>query len=467
MASPSTNAPGAGSRRRRLWRADFPFDPARFRPCFFGWVVVFASTVGTLFSIPGQTMGFSVFTELLIPELGLSRVSLSSAYFLGTISSGFTLPALGRLLDHWGARRTVVASALSTGLVLYYLSACVPVSRWLAAVIPGLAPATAAFLVMALGFFLVRLSAQGVLTMTCRYVIGKWFDYRRGLALAISGVAVTFGFSAAPRFLDVLIDSFGFRGAWFVLGCLTLGIMVPLGWLLFRDNPEESSLEMDGGFVPKARSRNPDMHVHRDMDRAEVVRTAAFWIFNLSFAFYALFGTAFTFHIVSLGREFGFSKDFIITLFMPMAAVGVATNLAFGLVNPHVRLKHLLLIMNVGAVIGALGLLRLDGPGGVVAYVIGNGVAQGGFVSLAGIVWPRFFGRRALGAISGLHMSAMVIASAIGPLLFGGSAQLTGSYGPVLMLCLGIPAVLAMASLWADNPQRKLAGQEDADRGAA
>ena len=39
-----------------------------------------------------MTMGFTVFTDVLMEELGLSRVELSLAYCLGTVTSGLTLP---------------------------------------------------------------------------------------------------------------------------------------------------------------------------------------------------------------------------------------------------------------------------------------------------------------------------------------------------------------------------------------
>ena len=112
-APPPVNPPPPS----RLWDPDFPLSPKR-SPFFYGWVVVAVATAGIVFSIPGQTMGFSVFTDLLIDELGLTRVQLSAAYCLGTVMSGLTLPSLGRQFDRFGARKMAVASALATGLVL-------------------------------------------------------------------------------------------------------------------------------------------------------------------------------------------------------------------------------------------------------------------------------------------------------------------------------------------------------------
>ena len=437
-----------------IWGVRTPFAPSRF-PFFYGWVIVFAATIGSIFSIPGQTMGFSVFTDVLIEELGLSRVQLSLAYCLGTVASGLTLPWLGRVLDRWGERRMAVASVLATGLVLFYLANCNVISQPLGQALPA---AAAAFIVIGLGFYMIRAAAQGVLSMTCRNAIGKWFDHRRGLALAISGVLVSFSYSFAPRGLDWLIDRYGYDGAWLRMGVVTIVIMGPIAWLLFRDTPEEAGLEMDGGKVASAAAANPDMQIHREFTRGEALRDYSFWVFNLTFSFYGLYATAFTFHILSLASEYQFADERILSLFVPIAATSVLTNLVFGAINARLRLKWLLLVMNIGCLSATLGMLFLDKPGGVSAYVIGNGIASGGFVSLTGIVFPRFYGRLHLGAISGVNMSAMVIASGLGPLAFGLCQQFSGSYRGILVASVFVPTLLALLSLRADNPQRKLTG---------
>ena len=437
-----------------IWGVRTPFAPSRF-PFFYGWVIVFAATIGSIFSIPGQTMGFSVFTDVLIEELGLSRVQLSLAYCLGTVASGLTLPWLGRVLDRWGERRMAVASVLATGLVLFYLANCGVISQALGQALPA---AAAAFIVIGLGFYMIRAAAQGVLSMTCRNAIGKWFDHRRGLALAISGVLVSFSYSFAPRGLDWLNDHYGYDGAWLRMGVVTIVIMAPIAWLLFRDTPEEAGLEMDGGKVESAAAANPDMQIHREFTRGEALRDYSFWVFNLTFSFYGLYATAFTFHILSLASEYQFADERILSLFVPIAATSVLTNLVFGAINARLRLKWLLLVMNIGCLSATLGMLFLDKPGGVSAYVIGNGIASGGFVSLTGIVFPRFYGRLYLGAISGVNMSAMVIASGLGPLAFGLCQQFSGSYRGILVASVFVPTLLALLSLKADNPQRKLTG---------
>jgi cyanate permease len=268
---------------------------------------------------------------------------------------------------------------------------------------------------------------------------------------------VSFAFSAAPTFLDFLITRFDHDGAWLVLAGMSVCIMAPLAWFVFRDTPEQCGMVMDGADLSAKKGEvNPDMRIHHQFTREEAIRTFTFWAFALSFGFFSFFSTAFTFHIVSIGEEFGFQKGDIIALFIPMAAISVVVSLFFGAINTRTRLKWLLIAMNLGAVAGAIGLMRLNTSPGGWAYVVGNGFCGGGFMALSGLVWPRFFGRERLGAISGVNMSLVVIASGIGPLLFGISKQWMGGYVPILLMSAILPGVLAIASLWADNPQRKL-----------
>ncbi|MCB1230554.1 MAG: MFS transporter [Verrucomicrobiae bacterium] len=442
-------------RHSRFWTPDFPVSP-RAWPVFYGWVVVAVATMGIVFSIPGQTMGFSVFTDILIEQLGLSRVQLSTAYCVGTVLSGLTLPALGRVFDRYGARKLIVGSSIATGLVLFYLSATHRLLVWLDGVFEFAPRVVIAFLLITLGFYLIRASAQGVLTMTCRNAIGKWFDYHRGTALAISGTVTAFTFSFAPKGLFVLIENFQWWGAWMILGTASILVMAVIGWLFLRDNPEECGLVMDGPVGSgRRREAHADSIAHRDYERHEALRTWAFWVFNLSFAFFAMFSTAFTFHVLSLGQEFGRPRAEIVNYFVPMAVLSVLTNLFCGWFSSRTRLKYLLMLMNLAALAGVIGTMTLNSRLGLAAYIAGNGMCGGCFSALTGIVWPRFYGRRWLGAIAGIGMSSMVIASGIGPLIFSLSLSWSGSYVPILWFCAILPALLLIGSAWADNPQRR------------
>ncbi len=441
-------------------RADFPFSPARF-PFFYGWVIVAAATVGIVMSIPGQTMGVSVFTDHLIAALSLSRVQLSEAYMFGTLASSFLLPLAGASFDRRGARAMVVVASLGVAVTLVYLSRCDAIAAGFSALLGGsLLPRTVVeIVVLAVGFFSVRFWGQGVLTMVSRAMLGKWFRRRRGLAAGISGVVVSATFASAPSILSPMIGALGWRGAWLTLAVLLGAGMTSLGWLLYRDNPEECGLRMDGAAPDDDASDEaddaPGSSESHDFSLGEAMATYGFWIFNAALALPALIGTAMTFHIVDLGRRGGLSEAEAVGLFPWMAAVSIATNLAGGWVSDRVRIKYLLWTLVSMQAVGCAGLLDLAEPAGRVLVVVGFGVASGLFALLMAVVWPRFFGRTHLGAISSVNMSVVVFASAVGPWIFALSEALTGDYRAANVGCAWLSLLCLVAAIGVRNPQRR------------
>ena len=224
---------------------DFPFQP-RSLSIFYGWVILVVTTIGIIMSIPGQTAGVSVFTDHLIAATGLSRLALSNAYLIGTLTSGLLLPFGGVFIDRFGARLVVIGASLWLSMTLIYLSVSTNLAQWTSIGLSLESSAPVAFVLLCIGFVSLRFSGQGMLTLVSRTTLGKWFDRRRGLASGTAGVFVSCGFSAAPLLLSFFIDGFGWRGAWLSLALLVGFGMGTIGWLFYRDNPEECGLVMDG-----------------------------------------------------------------------------------------------------------------------------------------------------------------------------------------------------------------------------
>ncbi|MEM6925279.1 MAG: MFS transporter, partial [Myxococcota bacterium] len=282
------------SRFRQMLLANVPFRPARV-PFYYGWIVVGAATIGILASIPGQTMGVSVFTDPLLEATGLSRLSLSNAYLVGTLGSAAMLPAAGRWLDRLGVRLGAMLAALGLGTVVLALASVEDLVRLGGSVLPA---EIAAFGTLALLFVGVRFTGQGVLTLASRTMLGRWFDRRRGTATAVSGLFVAFGFAIAPRALDAWIIRSGWSGAYREIAMVEMIGMVAVAWLLFREEPESAGLVVDGGAtVPEADTVAEEPSATRD----EALRTRAFWVLTLALAWHGLVLTGITMHIVDLG----------------------------------------------------------------------------------------------------------------------------------------------------------------------
>ncbi|MFW6255969.1 MAG: MFS transporter [Candidatus Sumerlaeota bacterium] len=437
---------------------NFPFSPQRF-PLFYGWVILAAGIVGTVASVPGQTIGVGVFKESLLFTLKISEVKLSLAYMIGTATSSLILPFAGRILDRVGARPMAVVTTIAMGISLFIFSQAgrvvecnpFPVSDSVYAVV-----------VMSIIYLMIRFFGQGCMTLIPRVMIGKWFNHRRGLAAGILGVFMSFGFGISPKILDVLVGKP--EGSGWVITLIGLALLIGLGvsllsWLLYRDNPESCGLAPDGVRDPEWHKRMQEKFpdVHREFTRKEAVFTISFWAFSLGLSSMSLVLTAVTFHIATIAENQGTTRDIVYNMFIPTAAVSVIANFSGAWLSDRIKLKWLLLVMMTCQALGMLGTMHVADFAGRLMYIIGMGISGGLFAALITVVWPRYFGRLHLGAISGLNLMMIVMGSAIGPWLFSAAQAQTGSYIQVIQFCLAIPALVFIMGLFAENPQRKWA----------
>ena len=435
-----------------LLRPHVPFDPGKL-PFFYGWVILAACTLGVIMSIPGQTMGVSVFTDYLIEATGVSRLELSNAYLIGTLSSGLLLPLGGVFLDRFGSRMTVVLASIWLGLTLEYLSMCdrIAVSLTQTWDLPS---SYVAFGLLVLGFTSLRFSGQGMLTMSSRNTLGKWFDRRRGLASGIAGVFISFSFASTPSILNTWIEATTWRWTWMSMGLIVALGMGSLGWVFYRDNPEECGLHMDGKNPPPLPEQSKNsIDRFRDFTRIEALRTPAFWAVTLALSCQALAITGITFHIVDLGAEVGLTKAEAVALFIPMALVSTVMGSLMGLAADRIRLQFLFMGMMTALGIGIASMANLD----IVALrgfaIVGLGSSGGCFGTLSAVALPRFFGRTHLGAISGVQMMSIVFASAVGPSWMAFSKDSLGSYQMGLYSFCIFPPIILLLNLVAPNPQ--------------
>jgi MFS transporter, OFA family, oxalate/formate antiporter len=432
-----------------------PFAPARW-PFFYGWTILVVSTIGVLASIPGQTMVMAVFADRFIAAAGISRTQLSDAYLLGTACSALLISVGGTLFDRLGARLFFVGATILFGLAVMAMS---QIDRFATAVQDLFGGATAALVAaFALGFFLIRFLGQGMVTIGARSMLSKWFDRLRGVVISMSGLFVAAGFSVAPVVLNAQVELLGWRGAWVCNGLLLATVMPLMGWLFFRDNPEECRLRMDGGWERLfPRRRNADALIVRDYTRREALRTYSFWVFTLGMLLQALYATSYTFHVADIGRETGVGAERILSFFALALLFSVPTNIVCGLVVEFVRLRFILIVLGLGGSLMGWGILHLPETRGEWAVIAGMGISWGTYPVLTSVTFARYFGRTHLGSIAGMAMTLMVMGSALGPTLFARVKEASGSYDPAIHLMIGSYLALAVLAYFATNPQRRLA----------
>lgn len=418
-------------------------------PIFYGYFIVLFGTLGVWASLPGQTIGVGTFTDPVKDALGISRDQISIAYFVGTFVSSLFLHKAGKWFDKYGARWLAFFAALGLAFSLFLCSQADTIALSIGAffnIQHFLLPTT----VITILFFMLRFSGQGILTLASRNMIMNWFDKLRGRVNAISAIAVSLGFSASPLWISKLIDKVGWKYAWLYMAA-GVAILALVFLQFFRNNPEDHNLLPDGKKLGQQKEATKEAQKQYSLPEAK--KTRAFWMYSLSLSFYSFFVTGLTFHIISVFESVGYSNQQAVSIFIPIAVVTVSISLIANFISDWIKLQYLLYINLLGGLIAAFGLIFLLYQMGVILLIAGCGIMGGLFSVLIAVTWPRFYGRKNLGAISGKSMSMIVLASALGPSIFSFSKTLFSTFAGVGFLSLPVLIIFTIASIKAVNPQ--------------
>lgn len=248
-------------------------------PFFYGWVILGAGTLGIVMMGPSQTFTVSVFLDYLIADLSISRSTLSLIYGLATLGASFMLPVTGRLLDRHGPRLLVILVSLGLGL------ACMSLS-----LVQGL-------VTIFLGFLAVRFLGFGSLQLVSSNLIAQWFVRRRGRVMGLAGLSLAVTLFTFPALAEYLIARFDWRVAWVLLGLLVWLVMLPVGWLFFRDRPELYGLRPDGDA--RLDANQTEATAERSWTLAEARRTGVFWLFGIGLSSITAILAGLVFHQLS------------------------------------------------------------------------------------------------------------------------------------------------------------------------
>lgn len=392
---------------------------------YYGWWVVLAGTLGAMMTFPGQTTGVSVFLDPIIDDLGLTRSGVSALYLAGTLVGSLTLPFSGRFVDRRGPRTAVIVFATAFAL------ACV----WM-----GL---TTGAVMLFVGFTLVRALGQGALSLVSAHVIAIWFVRRRGIAIGLLGIGTALASAVFPVALEALIGGVGWRTSYAALGLLVAVTILPVGALVFRDRPEAYGLRPDGFASPDDGDADAGAVPEIDYTLPQARRTITFWLYVTGLTFASAFGTGLVFHHFSILAEGGIGRADAAIAFVWFGVASAVANLATGAlirtVAPRFLLSAMLLALGAGLLLAGF----VPGPEVILAYGLLLGARNGMFGSLDHNVFAYYFGRRHLGTVKGFATTALVVGSAVGPLIMATGYDLLGSYTTTMIACAVPPLALA------------------------
>jgi MFS family permease len=282
-------------------------------------------------------------------------------------------------------------------------------------------------------------------------MIMMWFDKNRGKVNSISSIAISLGFSSSPIFINYLIDENGWELSWQILAsCLLIFSFFILQF--YRNKPEDFDMLPDG-FKSDSKNKEIQNKSEQNFNLKEAKKTRAFWMFGCALAFSSFLITGFTFHVVSIFKSNDYARDEAIAIFLPISLIAITVSTIANILSDYIAHKFYLYFMIFSGLLAAYGLLILKTSFGFYCLILGLGLYSGLFAVVNAVTWPRYFGRKFLGEITGKVASFLVIASAVAPSLFSYCFTTFGSYRFISYLLIPFLVFMFFASFKVKNPQ--------------
>lgn len=407
----------------------------------YGWVIIAIAALSQFFSGPGQTYSNSIFIDYYIEDFGWSRSTVSGIYSAATLTAGFLLFFVGRLIDRNGSRKMAVAVSIALAVACFFNSF------------------VTSLVMLFIGFFFIRLLGQGSMALISSSLIPQWFVKKRGRAISIAAIGGLVSSAAFPLLNVWLIESFGWRSSWLILGIIIIVCFTPLALFLIQNSPEEMGLLPDNGASLKA---EPEKKLIEEVSWSvkEASKTRAFWLLLLCAAIPGIVNTGLTFHLVSIFSEKSLSLETAAGILSLTALIGLPVTFITGILLEKVKVQYMLTLVFAGELLSLFLLQKADFLAAAMVFGLVWGISMGIERIVMAVVWPNYFGRKHIGSISGISMAMVVTGSALGPLPLGIAFDLFGGYTEILWALMIFPIFGIVAALLADPPKKEASIQQ-------
>ena len=371
---------------------------------FYGWYIVGASCLISLYVSGSVYLGFTAAFEPITHEFGWSYTQVSLAASLRGLEVGLLVPVAGMLMDRWGPRRLVFGGVALSGLGLMLLSQINSLAMFYAC------------------FILISAGVSTATTTLLMAVVANWFRRKVGLAMGLAASGVAFGGLLIPLITSI-VDTFGWRQAMIIMGLGMWAIPLPLS-LLLRHKPEKYGWLPDGedqrSVFDDDHSR-PEVSNEVHVGAREALTSRTFWIIAIAFLCQVLPVNAVNTHIMPYLSSIGIPRSTSSFIASALPLLTVVGRVGFGWSGDRVDKKRVtalaLALTSLGVLI--LGFTSAGQTWVIVAFLVVFGLGWGGAVPMLSGLLREYFGRERLGTIIGFAGGVMMVGVIAGAPLAG------------------------------------------------
>jgi MFS family permease len=409
-----------------------PPDKSSRRGLFYGWYVIAALFFATFVSI-GARQGFGIFVETWEQDWGVTTATISIAAATGWIVNGISQPFVGRLTDVYGGRRVVVVSLVIMGFATM-----------------GVATVTNIYGLIALYGFVISFATGGISPATTGVIVARWFEKKRGVAMAVLLSGGSVGGMIVVPFLSYVLIEFGWQTAWMLIGGLAVAFGVPLLLIVVRSTPGDIGLEIDGEITDDS----PDAEIAvrpvgpRFVEKwKDALGSRPIWQLSAGYFVCGITTASISVHFVRWAISEDITTGTAALAFGLLSGINAAGVLVIGFLSDRWQRKNLLgavYLVRAGAFVS---LIVLPGSTAIWAFAVIGGMSWLATVPLTASLTADVYGVRNLGTLFGFANLAHQLGGAAAVMLFGLAFTAWGSYDVPFAVGAGALLAAGMVSL--------------------
>lgn len=372
---------------------------------YWGWYVV-ASAFLVLSINYGARYGFGIFVKPLAEEFGWSRSVISFGASLNMLVYSLCAVFIGRIADQFAPRWLITAGALISSISF---------------MIMGFVNTPFQFYIVYGLFTGTGTSLMGVVVSNT--AVGKWFVKKRGLAIGITSMGISFGTLLFAPAAGYMVCNYRWQAGFFFLGAMTLLIGLTLSQtLLRRKRPEDYGLLPDNetNNITIISVDNDDCASASNFNYGKLFADIRFWTLGIAFGLTILTLMSAFVHLVAYAQDNGIDSIAAASSLGLIGITGFLGQFFFGWLSDHLKdAKYSAIIGLLIMIAGFFILMQADKVEILYCYALVYGFGYGSLAPMMPILAADRFGRNVLGSVYGMMTFLVGIGGSLGPIIGG------------------------------------------------
>lgn len=384
------------------------------------WKIVLAAFLGVTW-MAAPTISLALFMEPLQNSFGWSRSDISFGLTVYSLVGTPLVPFAGALVDKFGSRRIAMPGLLLNGLAFAAFGLLTPsLTHWIAA------------------WVIYTLTQLMIRSILWNRSVSAAFTASRGLALAITMAGIAAAQTIMPILARYMIDAYGWRTAYPILGIGWAGVALVFVFLFLHDpGSKRSAAGAESQAEPPSEGGMTLGEALRDHRIVRIV--FANLVITMTFS-------GLTLHIFALLTDTGISRTVAASMTGSLGIAVLAGQLLTGWLADRVSSTILPVSCFLFPAIGMFLLLNSGGTESMLwLAVLFAGYGSGASINISTYLISRYGGVAHFGKIYGLISSCMGLGAGLGPLLAGEIYDRTGNYDNYLMIGIAIAVAAGLA----------------------